>query len=188
MLYALKIHLKTLSIDPSDPFTQHVRDRVGAREAVRFEQPLRNMILVVPDMVAQIRAWMVEPGMPPQLRQLHGFALAYLYNPEDLLPEQVHGLFGYLDDAYFVASVFQRTMTARRGLRNGESWGKSKIAEQLPSWINLTKELLPKETTQIDQIIDDLHVGRDEGLLRALGCCIPKTGSPANGRGRLSRR
>ncbi|MBK7575220.1 MAG: hypothetical protein IPI26_08195 [Elusimicrobia bacterium] len=50
--------------------------RVGPREAVRVEAPLRKMILALPDMLAQIGQWSRELPVPPALRRVHTLALA----------------------------------------------------------------------------------------------------------------
>ena len=52
MLNAFKEKLARLADDPNDPFRSAVIARVGPREAVRVEAPLRKMILALPDMLA----------------------------------------------------------------------------------------------------------------------------------------
>ena len=160
MLKAFKNQLKQMSMDPADSFTEHLRRRVGSRQAVRLhEQPLRNMILVMPEMLLQIRAWMDEPGMSAELRRLQGFVLTYLYHPKDILPEGHNGLFGYLDDAFLVSLAFRRTLTERRGLGYDSSMERE-LAEQLPEWLKHTREVIPREAEQVEHMLDELLIGK----------------------------
>lgn len=110
MLKAFQEKLARLANDPQDPFRRRVTERVGPLEAPRIEAPLRRMILAMPDMLGQIAAWSRELGVPQPLKRAQVFALAYIVNPEDLLPEGDAGLYGYLDDAYIVAATYYRTM------------------------------------------------------------------------------
>ena len=164
MLQALKSQLKALAADPHDPFTTKVRRRVGARNGVAYVGPLRNFVLIMPELIAQIRAWLDVPGMPPQLKHVHGFLLTYLYEPADFLPEAGAGLFGYLDDAYLVGTVYVRTLSQidhrhRRALPNLDGF-----AEQLPRWLDLARQLLPVETKKIDELLDEIVAGRTTGF------------------------
>ena len=153
MLKALRNQLQAMAKDPNDPFTAFIRKRVGVREALRFEGPARKMILAMPSMIAQIRAWSDESSQPLEIKKMQSFALAYLYNPTDFLPEKTTGLFGYLDDAYLVASVFQKTIEVvpLAGLRPMEE--DVLLKRSVAEWLDLTRELIPDESSQIDQIL-----------------------------------
>lgn len=154
MLKAFNLQLQTMAKDPQDPFTSVIRKKVGAREALRYEGPLRKMILAMPDMIAQIRDWSDESGQPPEIKKLQSFSLAYLFNPTDFLPEKTNGLFGYLDDSYMVACVFQKTIEEipQAGLEPLEE--KVSLKENVVEWLQLSRELIPDECLQIDQMLD----------------------------------
>jgi uncharacterized membrane protein YkvA (DUF1232 family) len=161
MLKALNHQLQALAKNPQDSFTATVRKRVGAREALRFEGPLRKMILAMPAMIAQIHTWSDESGQPYEIKKLQSFALAYLYNPTDFLPEKINGLFGYLDDAYLVASVFQKTIEEipQAGL---QPLGEDVLLKRdVIEWLDLTRELIPAESVQIDQMLERISGQRD---------------------------
>jgi len=159
MLRAFKSQLKLMAMDPADSFTELLRRRVGSSDVLRHEQPLRNMILVMPEMLTQIRAWMEEPGMSAELRRLQGFVLTYLYHPRDILPEGHNGLFGYLDDAFLVSLAFQRTLTERRGLGYDSSMERE-MAEQLPGWLESVREVIPREARQVELMLEELLLGK----------------------------
>jgi len=159
MLRAFKNQLKAMAMDPKDSFTELLRRRVGVKEAARHEQPLRNMILVMPDMLEQIRAWIDEPGMSAVLRRLQGFVLTYLYHPRDFLPEDHNGLFGYLDDAFLVSLAFQRTLAERRGLGYDSSLERG-LSEQLPDWLKHVRAVIPREAEQVECMLDEILMGK----------------------------
>ena len=159
MLKAFKNQLKQMSMDPADSFAELLRRRVGASKVSQHEQPLRNMILVMPDMLAQIKAWIEEPGMSADLRRLQGFVLTYLYHPKDILPEDSNGLFGYIDDAFLVSLAFQRTLAERRGLGYDSSLERE-LAGQLPDWLKHAREVIPREAEQVVLMFNELITGK----------------------------
>lgn len=168
MLNAFKAQLKHLSLDPRDPFTAIVRRLSGLRSAVRFGQALRQMVLAMPDMVYQIERWTEEPAQPPTVKKLHAFALRYLYHPTDFLSEDSLGFFGYVDDAYVVASVYQRTMDDRDWVGLKPFIEHSEIAKNIGGWIDATRLLIPKETTRIDQMLDEVKFHNDGSFFWAI--------------------
>jgi len=159
MLNALKKRLKTMSEDSGDTFYAEIEKRVGADRARETVDLLRNFVLVTPDMLAQVRAWLDNPNIDSNSKSLQGFCLTYLYHPEDLINYEAYGLFGYLDDAYMVGLTYENTMKktdydSQRYLPN-----QADIAKQIPLWIKTTKEVLPKETGVIDSTIEGLLNG-----------------------------
>src|SRR5690349_2313879 len=107
MLKALREQLKLLAANPKNHYTSIIRRLAGPREAVHYEQPLRRMILAMPDMIILLRNWTDESGLPARVRRLRGFVMEYLYNPNDFLSVRSSGLFEYLDDAYLVVRAYQ---------------------------------------------------------------------------------
>lgn len=146
--------LKSMANDPNDPFTGVIRKMVGPREAVFFEDPLRRMILAMPAIIAQIKVWVSGDMSQGPLGSIHRCLLSYLDNADDIVPDKSAGLFGYVDDAYLVSAAFDRTMheTDWAGLKpylEQPSW-----AREVPSWLEITRKLLPEETAKIDRMLD----------------------------------
>ena len=112
MLRALKQQLIQLSEDQKDPFAAILKKKVGARQAKALAGPLKNFILVLPEMIAQVRVWSDAQNLSEQIHNLNGNLLTYLYHPADFLHDEGYGLFGYLDDAYLVGSVYCATLRA----------------------------------------------------------------------------
>jgi hypothetical protein len=106
-------------------------------------------------MMAQLRIWSDESG-PVQVRRMHNFALAFLYSPTDFLSTTSTGFFRYLDDAYVIARIYQRTLESKKssGIRNhGDD---ASMDKNVPTWIDLARRLLPKETSRIDELLEEV--------------------------------
>ena len=75
----LQARLNSMAEDPSDPFTGSIRALVGPRDAVKYERPMRELILALPAMTARIRNWISGTRSRSGIARLHGFAMAYLH-------------------------------------------------------------------------------------------------------------
>lgn len=160
MLNALQKQLKLMAADPGDPFTGIIRRLVGPREAVRYERPSRALILAMPAMVGQIRAWSRESKLPSTVRRLHSFIMAYLYSPEDFLPESSLGFFGYLDDAYLVARVYHRTVLEADTFGLRRFTADETLSGNVQDWLKAVKGLLPEETAAMDKMLEEAEFKR----------------------------
>lgn len=159
MLIAFKQQLKELAKNDGE-LLEHVRSRVGHEKAGHYVEPLKNLVLVMPEMIAQVQSWSNDNRIPSKEKKLHGFMLTYLYHPVDFLPESGKGLFGYLDDAYLVGSIFSRTMRmmdfeTRRTLPN-----LAPIATSVEEWLKLAREVILPEAKKIDELLEELVNGR----------------------------
>ncbi len=160
MLETLKERLKELAALPINNFADRVRDRSGEKEDFpEITKELRAFIMVMPDMIAQLRAWMDEPKTPASLKELHGYMMTYLYHPVDFLPEEEDGLFGYLDDAYLVGSVYSRIYGGMNHVTRRHLPHMDGVSKQLPYWLSRTESLLPAETRKITSMLDELSEG-----------------------------
>ncbi len=163
MLNAFRQQLKQLSLESRDPYTSIVRRLVGPRAAVEYEKPLRQMILALPDMAHQVHQWTDAPALPAPLRPLNTFVLRYLFHPDDFLSEKNLGLFGYLDDAYIVASVYERILSQSRANGGRLTVGDPALAKNIPQWTALVRALLPNETKKMDQLLDEVKYHKENG-------------------------
>lgn len=181
MLNALQKQLKLMAADPGDPFTGIIRKLVGPREAVRYEQPSRALILAMPAMVGQIRAWSYESKLPSTLKRLHSFIMAYLYSPEDFLPESSLGFFGYLDDAYLVARVYHRTVLESDAFGLKRFVADETLSSNVQDWLKAVKGLLPEETAAMDRMLEEAELKQD-GNFSGLLSRAARDGRTAGGR------
>jgi len=155
MLRALGEQLKILAADPKNNFASKIRQLSGPREAARYGQPLRRMILAMPHMITQLRLWNGEASLPARAKRMQEFALSYLYDPIDFLSARSSGLFRYLDDAYLIAKIYQTTLDDFKASGTKNPSQNSALSKNIPTWIDLAKRLLPKETAQIDKLLDE---------------------------------
>lgn len=99
-----------------------------------------------------------DPNLPGQLRPLVIAAIAYFILPEDIMPEDLKGPYGYVDDVFFCAFVAQQV---RNELDSGEilsgNWdGDTPI-------LNLIDDVLAAESDLIGDRLDLIlwYVGFD---------------------------
>ena len=93
MLNAFKQQLKEVAKNRNEEFLGHIRTRVSSEKVDATAEALRNLIVVMPDMIAQVQARSNDTRIPSKEKKLLGFMLTYLYHPVDFLPESGKGLF-----------------------------------------------------------------------------------------------
>ncbi len=155
MLRAFKNQLGLLAAESGVDFAKQVRRRVGAKRSSRHVSEAMNLIMIMPDLIAEIRELSDSDRMPKHLKALNGFLLAYLYHPIDFLPEKDAGLFGYLDDAYFVGQVYNRARLVQN-LPVRETIG----LKGLSALLSCARQVIPKESKQIDNLLEELEQGK----------------------------
>lgn len=159
MLNAFKEQLQRMASDPKDPFTDHIRKRVGIQRAPEAARVLRQMVLAMPHCAEIVSLWVNDTRQSEEQKRLLGFVLAYLYQPVDFINYEEKGLFGYLDDAYVAAAVLHRTWLSS-DFENRKDLGKrASIVEQLPQWILIAREVMPWETKEIESMLDGVARG-----------------------------
>lgn len=160
MLKAMKEQLVTLAESDHENFHAHLRRRVGKRATAVLEDKLKEIIVLMPDLVSRIYHYWNRSDSKSEVKQLGGYLLTYLYTPEDFLSTKEWGLFGYLDDAYFVAKVFTRVMDDVQE-DGGRVAGKDlKYYDQAKYLKKYVRGVIPKETDKIDDMINEIKSGR----------------------------
>ena len=160
MLTAFKEHLKQLAKNKNDEFLEQIRRRAGLEKRSEYGEALKNLIVVMPDMIKQIQAWSNDSRIPSQEKKLHGFMLTYLYHPLDFIPEARNGFFGYLDDAYLVGTIYYRTIglieleNHKAAVNNGPS------EAHVNEWLKMVRAVIPVESKKIDALLGELINGR----------------------------
>ena len=147
-------NLKRLLIDPNDLFHVHVRARIGKKATDHFEGKVKEFILRMPSIVSRIDKMLVLEKEDSAAYRLAKYLLIYLYDPKDFLPENDNGLFGYLDDAYFVAIVYLMI------LEKMDPSLRERGDEQMKEWILMHLEpvryLIPDESGKINKAVSDI--------------------------------
>lgn len=157
MLHAFKTQLKSLSEDPSDPFHLKVRQRVGKRATLLLEKRLRQLIVITPEVIQRVYLlWKQFPEDAPA-RRVSGYLLTYLYHPQDFLPEDQHGLFGYLDDAYFAALVYEYVLGAIEGTGYSSTALDKRFVKDIAHMKASAKLVIPAEAKKIDEMFIEIQ-------------------------------
>ena len=142
-------------------------------------------------MIGQIRAWSYESKLPSTVKRLHAFIMAYLYSPEDFLPESSMGFFGYLDDAYLVARVYLRTLLEVDSFGSKRFTVDEALSRDVQDWLVMVKRLLPAETAAMDKMLEEAELrrgGNFSGLLSRAAKDGGTAGYRISGAGRGGQR
>lgn len=160
MLTAFEKQLKQLAIDPYDHFHAEIRKRIGKKLTDDFEQKLKNLIVNTPQHMESIYKYWNHHKTQKRIKKIGSFALSYLYNPKDYLSCDEYGLFGYLDDAYFVALVYERVLWDAK--INGSEL--TRYEDEFLQNAHITKKMvqtvIPEEAAKIESMFDELLTGK----------------------------
>jgi len=159
MLKAMKEQLKFLAQKDEDNFHVQLRTRVGKKATAVLEERLKKIILLMPDLVSRIYFYWNQSKSNTRSKQLGGYLLTYLYTPEDFLSTSEWGLFGYLDDAYFVAKIYTQVIDDATKEKQKTIGIDSKYYEEAKFLKKYVCGVIPKETKKIDDMILQLNEG-----------------------------
>lgn len=159
MLKALDERLKRLSKDPNDDFHYQIRCRIGKKATHLFEQRLKNLICLTPQLLSRGLAYCNRGEVPAEIKKSIGFALTYLYHPKDFLPEDNEKLFGYLDDAYCIALIYEKVLKALRKARVRVTAADEDFLRQFILTKRSIKAVIPEEGKAISEMITNLFKG-----------------------------
>lgn len=126
-------------------FHKEVRERVGKKATPILERRLRLFIYSMPGMIScAIGEWSLKK--PEQAGKVGRILLDYIRNSNDYLPESKLGLFGYLDDSYLAACVYEKIAPDPAS------------AERMRDYKNLARLVIPYETRKIDVLVEQISV------------------------------
>lgn len=169
MLRAMKEQLKYLARDEDHKFHSTLRDHVGKRATEILENRLKNIIVLMPDLVEKIYSYWQSEKTPSKSKNLGSYLLTYMYLPNNFISQKDWGLFGYLDDAYFVAKMFTTVIEdlQYQGVRirqeDGSLYAEVKMLKQS------VRIVIPKECLKIDDMIKDLSEGKQRSFFDLVG-------------------
>jgi len=156
MLKAMKEQLKYLAQKDESNFHVQLRTRVGKKATAVLEDRLREIILLMPDLVSRIYFYWNRSKVNTKSKKLGGYLLTYLYTPEDFLSAKEWGLFGYLDDAYFVAKVYTQVIDDVTEEGQKIAGMDMKYYEEAKFLKKYVRGVIPKESKKIDDMVSQL--------------------------------
>ncbi len=165
MLFAFREHLKALAQDDKDPFHAKVRARVGKRATKLLEKRLRQLIVITPDVVDRVYLLWRQFPKDALSKKVGGYLLSYLYHPKDFLDEVEHGLFGYLDDAYFAALVYEFVLKAvQEGARVKLTPKDNRFLCEVMNMKAAAKLVIPDEAKKIEDMFQEIQNNKESAL------------------------
>lgn len=162
MLRAMKEQLKLLSETDQSNFHVHLRGRVGKKATAILEDKLKEIIVLMPDLVERIYKYWDRSDNQSKVKNLGGYLLTYLYTPEDFLSAKEWGLFGYLDDAYFVAKMYTQVIDEVKDSGGKVDRVDLKFYDQAKYLKKYVRGVIPKESEKIDQMIFQLKENNNQ--------------------------
>lgn len=115
-------------------------DELLRQEIAVYEGRHDDLIYLAPDFYCLLTSLLDDPQLPVRLRPLISSAIAYFILPADIISEELHGPYGYVDDIWlcaYVADVIHRQLDDEAILI--ENWDGE--APLLP----LIREIMEKE-------------------------------------------
>lgn len=165
MLRALKEQLKVMALDEDNKFHKALKKRVGKKATELLKNRTKQFILLMPDVVEKIHFYYGHfQKEDSKTKKLGGYLLAYIYHPQDMINEE-WGLFGYLDDAYFAAVVFEKIIQEVASkdwflLEPDKEFNKS--LKQLKV---TARSVISEEAQKIDEMIEAIIKGETESFM-----------------------
>jgi uncharacterized membrane protein YkvA (DUF1232 family) len=80
-------------------------DELLKKEIAVYEGRHDDLIYLAPDFYRLLTRLLDDPRLPSQLRPLIASAIAYFILPADIIPEELYGPYGYVDDIWLCAYV-----------------------------------------------------------------------------------
>jgi uncharacterized membrane protein YkvA (DUF1232 family) len=159
MLKALADQLKTLAEKSYGQFRDEIKTRMNGKVTDEQVSALKEFIFLLPPTLKALNHYWNRKLTPPEAKKASGVIISYILEPNDFLPESKHGLFGYLDDAYFVVSTFIRLQdTYPRDWRD-KSREEQELENRARELIVAPRVVIPTETAKIDEMVDLLMKG-----------------------------
>jgi len=162
VLKAMKEQLKTLAETDKENFHIKLRTRVGKKATGILEEKLKEIIVLMPDLVSRVYLYWNRSDNKSKAKKIGGYLLTYLYTPEDLLSTKEWGLFGYLDDAYFVAKIYTQVIDEINEAKGKVAGIDFKYYEKSKYLKKYVRGVIPKEAKKIDEMILQLNEGNQK--------------------------
>lgn len=128
-------------------FAQKVQQRLPHDDpnSALLAASLLGFIAAIPSMLQAVRQ-----ALPLDSSPLRRFLEAYWSQTSDVLSEELHGLLGYLDDAYLLGLALLQLASP-----------EVVLPMQLMDWLKQTERLLPAESALVRQLL--AHVQQPVG-------------------------
>lgn len=155
-------------------FIQELKEQVS-----RYAGTGRDVVLLAPEYASMMLHLLNDPRVSRDQRLLVDAALAYLVSPDDVIPEEQVGAYGYLDDIFCCAYVAMRIAEELGWDVLEEGWSGDRSAHDVSEWLlGREQELLGTagdDVLRFAGLLDRLE-GEDEAAGRDAGVGAPGDG------------
>lgn len=153
-------------------FSHEVQRRVPAARRSACERDLKDLVLMMPQVLDRLDQLWKQHEVPSGLKRLSGYVRTYLCHPDDIIPERDGALFGYVDDAYLAAMVYLRgidCLSYSNSLKGGREW---EFVLKVRALHAAARFVIPAEAARLDAMVEGLLEG-DDGAFQALFRRVP---------------
>jgi len=160
MLQALQNHLRQLASQDNDKFREEITARFKTKATDEQVQAIKDFIFLMPPTLKVLSQYWNDKKTPANVRNIARMIIAYVFHPQDLLSEEKHGLFGYLDDSYLVVSTFLKIQDMYIRNWDEKSELERDLIERAKTLINVPRLVIPEITDKIESTIEDWLKGK----------------------------
>lgn len=166
MLFPSK--LLHLADEGRSSFAQKIAERVGPQEVHECGDGLRDLVLLMPPLLKRLRRLWEDPQLPSEVKNLSGYIVTYLYHSQDVIPEDEDCLFGYVDDAYLIASTYLQAadfLSHDHPLKRDQ---ERQLILRTRELVSLARRVIPREAEMSEGMAEALVAGDDQEFQRIL--------------------
>lgn len=164
MLKALANQLRNLADNAADGFVEAIKKRMNGKATEEQITKLKEFIFLLPATLRQLSGYWNDKSTPAKAKEMSGLLISYIYQPNDFIPENKNGLFGYLDDAYVVVSAFLKIQDLYLRDWQDKSDEELQLAQRARELIVAPRIVIPEEAAKIDKMIDSFMGGEIESF------------------------
>lgn len=126
-------------------------DKLLEKQISAYEGRHDDLIYQAPELYRLLTKMLDDPILPIRLRPIVISAIAYFILPNDIIPEELHGPYGYVDDIFlsaFVADKVRNEIGSNDILTN--NWdGEADIASLIEEILSKEEELVGDQKKRI---------------------------------------
>jgi uncharacterized membrane protein YkvA (DUF1232 family) len=153
MLKALSQQLRDLADNSFDEFRETIKNRMGGKVTDEQVTTLKEFIFLLPTTINVLNSYWNDKATPPDAKKLSGLVLSYTLKPNDFLPLENYGLFGYLDDAFIVVSAFLHIQDLYLRDWHDKSSEEIELTKRARDLIVAPDIIIPEEATRMREFI-----------------------------------
>lgn len=127
-------------------------DRIFAK--THYTGPHSDIILLMPDLFDMLSHLLDDGRVHKEARQKVCQAIAYFITPFDLLPEEVYGVEGYIDQCYVALYVLTNLQSQLPDHVVDEAWeGEGTFKEIVSLLPELERQMLPENIQKVHRYL-----------------------------------